>query len=71
MLITGTSRGIGNALVKKFIKDEYIVIGCSRNETDFNSNNYKHYALDIIDESEVLIMFQDIRKRYRPHSCLM
>jgi 3-oxoacyl-[acyl-carrier protein] reductase len=64
MLITGTSKGIGSHLVKHFIKRNYYVIGCSRNQINFNLKNYKHYVLDINDEIKVKKMFKNIRNTY-------
>ena len=64
ILITGTSRGIGRSIAKEYINKKFIVIGCSRNASDFNEKNYEHYILDINKEQDVIKMFQDIRKKY-------
>lgn len=53
MLITGTSRGIGNELARHYLECGYKVIGCSRSESDIVSENYTHYQIDITDERAV------------------
>ena len=64
ILITGTSRGIGRSIAKEYINKKFIVIGCSRNASDFIDKNYEHYILDINKEQDVIKMFQNIRKKY-------
>lgn len=65
MLITGTSRGIGNYLAKYYIGKGFIVIGCSRNESKIKNENYIHIIADIANEEEVLNVFKIIRKNYK------
>ena len=62
ILITGTSRGIGRALVDYYITLGHQVIGCSRNEIDLSYKNYKHFTLDISDEKPVRKLFVKIKK---------
>ncbi len=64
MLITGTRKGIGRYLSEYYIKQGYFVIGCSRSESDFVNNNYKHYCLDVADEAQVKRLFKDLLKDY-------
>ena len=40
MLITGSSRGIGNYLANYYIDSGFIVIGCSRNECNIKNQIY-------------------------------
>ncbi|WP_029318948.1 SDR family NAD(P)-dependent oxidoreductase [Butyrivibrio sp. AE3004] len=60
-LITGTSRGIGLALAKKYVDMGHEVIGFDISESDFNAPLYKHMLVDItgklpeIEGIEVLI----------------
>lgn len=63
-LITGTGQGIGKYLAKYYIEKGFQVIGCSRRSTGFQARNYKHYCLDISDESMVSAMFAEICKEY-------
>ena len=63
-LITGARKGIGRYLVEYYIDKGYYVIGCSRMESEFKSENYKHYCLDVSDEKSVLNLYLNIRKIY-------
>lgn len=61
VLITGTSRGIGLACVKKYIEMGHEVIGFDVNDSSFSAPAYMHMIVDItgelpdIDGVEVLI----------------
>lgn len=61
VLITGTSRGIGLACVKKYIEMGHEVIGFDVNDSSFSAPAYTHMIVDItgelpdIDGVEVLI----------------
>ncbi len=61
VLITGTSRGIGLALVEKYALMGHEVIGFDINESGYKAPNYTHMIVDItgdlpeIDGVEVLI----------------
>ena len=62
VLVSGTSRGIGRALVEHYAGKECQVIGCSRSPFEGELRNYRHYRLDVADESAVKEMFAQIRK---------
>lgn len=62
--ITGTSRGIGRKLVEHYINKNHIVIGCSRNNTDFEHRNYTHFQADLRNEKDILAIFRYIKKTY-------
>jgi NAD(P)-dependent dehydrogenase (short-subunit alcohol dehydrogenase family) len=48
VLITGSSRGIGLATAKKFLKEGWLVLGASTSENkNLKHKNYKHYILDL------------------------
>lgn len=64
ILITGTSKGIGRALSEYYLDKNNIVIGCSRNTSTLNQNNYRHYELDVSDEKAVLAMVRSIKKEF-------
>lgn len=53
MLVTGSSRGIGLGLAKHFVSVGYHVLGCSRGQSEWESEHYEHTALDIADEASV------------------
>ncbi len=62
VLVSGSSKGIGRALVENYVGKECLVIGCSRSPFQGESRNYRHYCLDVADESAVKDMFGQIRK---------
>lgn len=64
-LITGTSKGIGNALKEYYIAQNHFVIGCSRSTVENVEDKYKHYSIDITNEQEVIQMFKDIKTNYK------
>lgn len=47
VLITGTSRGIGFHLAKRFLAEGYGVIGLSRSKTEIKDKNFEHLAVDL------------------------
>jgi 3-oxoacyl-[acyl-carrier protein] reductase len=63
VLITGTRKGIGRALVKHYAESGYQVVGCSRSPFEGEFPNYRHYCLDVSDELAVKRMFSEIRKQ--------
>src|SRR6266550_3501267 len=62
VLISGASKGIGRALVEHYASKHCQVIGCSRSPSEGKFANYRHYRLDVADESAVKDMFAEIRK---------
>ena len=64
MLITGTRKGIGKYLSEYYIDKGFLVVGCSRHESELEHENYRHYCLDVADEKKVKSMFTDIHKEY-------
>ena len=62
VLVSGASKGIGRALVEYYAGKECQVIGCSRSPFEGELRNYRHYRLDVADESAVKEMFAQIRK---------
>jgi len=65
ILITGSRKGIGRKLAEYFIRKKYIVVGCSRTDSDLISNNYFHFTLDVSDELLVKKMFSFVRKEFK------
>lgn len=64
LLITGTSRGIGEYLASYYVEQGFQVIGCSRRPVDSTAGNYQHFCLDITDEQRVKQMFAEIARGY-------
>jgi benzil reductase ((S)-benzoin forming) len=53
-LITGTSRGIGEALAQKILESGNTVLGVARGRSDaLKSTNYHHLSLDLADTSRM------------------
>lgn len=71
VLITGTSRGIGEYLSRHYISKGYIVVGCSRGVSSFTHQDYFHIQADISSENEVLNIFSFIRKKFGTLSVLI
>jgi 3-oxoacyl-[acyl-carrier protein] reductase len=64
VLITGTRKGIGRHLAEHFASAGFQVVGCSRNESDFQHEHYTHHCLDVTDEDAVRKLIAEIRKRF-------
>jgi len=62
MLVTGSRRGIGRALVEHYAAQGYEVVGCSRGAADDAPGD--HFELDIRDEKAVRMMMRAIRKKH-------
>lgn len=60
MVVTGSRKGIGRYLVEYYCDLGFQVIGCSRENSDFVNNKYRHFCLDVADEAEVRKMFHEI-----------
>lgn len=64
MIITGSRKGIGRYLVEHYLKQGYMVEGCSRGTSDVADSNYRHFELDVADEKAVRSMVADVTKRH-------
>lgn len=64
IVITGTSKGIGEALALHYLSKNCIVIGCSRSKASINHKNYRHFSLEVNDEKAVVSMIRDIKKEF-------
>ena len=62
ILITGTSKGIGNFLAKKFLKTGNKVWGCSRKKNNIKHKNYFHKKLDLNNEKKIIKWVKEIYK---------
>lgn len=63
-LITGTRKGIGKYLAEYYVKQDHLVIGCSRDSIDWTLERYHHIEADVADERAVKHLFSIIRKEY-------
>jgi 3-oxoacyl-[acyl-carrier protein] reductase len=64
MVITGTRKGIGRSLAEYYVAKGIIVFGCSREESNLKDENYKHYNIDVSDETSVKKMIAEIARQY-------
>lgn len=65
VLITGTSRGIGNHLARHFLEGGAQVVGCSRADyPELDNEHYAHRVVDVRSEPEVVELFRFIRATY-------
>src|SRR5260370_35624736 len=61
VLITGTRKGIGRALVEYYAGRGCHVVGCSRSPFEGEFPNYRHYCLDVGGEPAAKGMFPPTR----------
>ena len=66
IVVTGSSRGIGRALVETFLARGWTVFGCSRGGSEVTASGYRHFELDVADEGAVVRMFGAVRKSRVP-----
>jgi 3-oxoacyl-[acyl-carrier protein] reductase len=72
MLITGTRKGIGRFLVDRYLEQGYVVAGCSREAFEGPlPANYRHFQLDVTDESAVVRMVRTVRTELGPIAVLV
>lgn len=64
ILITGSSRGIGEYLSQELVNQGNKVIGFSRTSGNFEHENFEHYSVDVTNEDDIKIALKDIRKKY-------
>src|ERR1700758_1631040 len=67
LLLTGASRGIGHATVKRFSSAGWRVITCSRHafpeECPWEAGPEDHIQVDLTDPDSTLSAIRDIRRR--------
>jgi 3-oxoacyl-[acyl-carrier protein] reductase len=61
MLITGTRKGIGQALARHYLAQGFRVVGCSRQPADWQADGYRHHCMDVRDEAAVKRLMGEIR----------
>lgn len=58
LLITGGSKGIGKALLNKFLHEGFFCVSFSRSSSRINNNNLKEVFIDLSDNQSLLNEFQ-------------
>lgn len=75
MLLTGASRGIGHATVKRFSAAGWRVITCSRNafpeECPWEMGPEDHIQVDLADTANTLAAVDEIRERLKPEGGML
>ncbi len=62
VVVTGTSRGIGFAIANYFIHKGFLVAGCSRGPSKIEHECYRHYVVDVCEESAVRSWAREVKK---------
>jgi 3-oxoacyl-[acyl-carrier protein] reductase len=62
MVVTGTARGLGRDLAEHYAAQGFEVVGCSRGGSDFAHPHYRHYQVDVADETAVMRMAHEVRR---------
>jgi 3-oxoacyl-[acyl-carrier protein] reductase len=65
MVITGTSKGIGNGIARHFLAHGYRVAGCSRGAATIEHDLYFHSSVDVSSEEQVRSWIRAIKSRYQ------
>ena len=60
ILITGSRKGLGRALAEHFLAQGWNVAGCSRKPSDLTHPAYRHFELDVADETAVAAMVRAV-----------
>lgn len=64
-IITGTSKGIGKNLALYYLSKGHTIVGCSRSLSTIEHQDYRHYTLDVSDESAVVKMVRSTKKEFK------
>lgn len=64
MIVTGTRKGIGRALVETYAARGLTVVGCSREPVAYRLPDYLHLRCDVTDEPAVKQLFKEVRQRF-------
>ena len=65
VFISGASRGIGNSIAYHFAKNDYVVVGTSRNEFEFDNKikNLIPLKLDVTSREDIQNCFNDLKTK--------
>ena len=62
VVVTGASRGIGFTIANYFLQKGFLVVGCSRGQSTINHENYKHFEVDVCNESAVKCWAREVKR---------
>ena len=62
VIVIGGSKGLGSAICKKFLENEYIVINGSRSKPNINHKNFHSLKLDVRKEKNFLSFYKKVKK---------
>jgi 3-oxoacyl-[acyl-carrier protein] reductase len=62
VLITGTTRGLGQALAVHLLEQGDLVIGCARSCGTIDHKNYVHVTANIADDAQTEQLFRQVRE---------
>ena len=77
IVITGVSRGLGQAMTERFIQLGHTVVGCARSQAAVEQLNekfgspHKFTALDVADEAQVMNWAKQMLSDYEPPDLLI
>ncbi len=71
ILITGTSRGIGQALAEHYLALGDSVVGCARSDSTVRHPRYTHHIADVTDEPSVRRLFTAVSEESRQLDALV
>ena len=63
-VITGSSRGIGQALANYYLDHGAFVCGCSRSAASINHERYRHFCIDLGLEAPVVEMVRLVAREF-------
>ena len=65
VFISGASRGIGNSIAYHFAENDYVVVGTSRNEFEFDKKikNLIPVKLDVTSREDIHNCFNDLKTK--------
>ena len=68
VFISGASRGIGNSIAYHFAENDYVVVGTSRNEFEFDNKikNLIPVKLDVTSREDIQNCFNDLKTKNFP-----
>lgn len=64
IVITGTRKGIGKSLAEHYLAEGWQVAGCSRGESSIEHANYRHFPLDVSEETAVVKMARSLKSEF-------